>query len=120
MPKASSIKLEIAEATAFVYPDLMVLCGELDLPEGTSDAITSPMLVIEVLSGCRSSHHFAQQAPAAFPSALNLSRAKNPPNRQNLCGSPFLPLLRSGPLKPAGRIQLFLSDGFKGFSVVLP
>lgn len=46
----SNMKLEIAEATAFVYPDLMVVCGEVDLPEGTSDAITNPVLVIEVLS----------------------------------------------------------------------
>jgi len=44
------MKLEIPEATAFVYPDLMAVCGEVDLPEGTSDAITNPMLVIEALS----------------------------------------------------------------------
>jgi Uma2 family endonuclease len=46
----SNMKLEIAEANAFVYPDLMVVCGETVLAEGTGDAITNPLLVAEVLS----------------------------------------------------------------------
>jgi Uma2 family endonuclease len=46
----SNMKLEIAEARAFVYPDLMVVCGETALAQGTTDAITNPLLIAEVLS----------------------------------------------------------------------
>lgn len=46
----SNMKLEIAEADAFVYPDLMVVCGEIELAKDTMDAITNPVLVVEVLS----------------------------------------------------------------------
>ncbi len=46
----SNMKLEIAEADAYVYPDVMVVCGDVILAENTTDAITNPILVIEVLS----------------------------------------------------------------------
>jgi Uma2 family endonuclease len=46
----SNMKLEIAEADAYVYPDLMVVCGDVKLAENTTDVITNPMLIIEVLS----------------------------------------------------------------------
>ncbi len=46
----SNMKLEIASADAYVYPDLMVVCGQVELAENTSDVITNPMLIIEVLS----------------------------------------------------------------------
>jgi Uma2 family endonuclease len=44
------MKLEIAEADAYVYPDLMVVCGHVRLAENTTDVITNPVLIIEVLS----------------------------------------------------------------------
>ncbi len=46
----SNMKLEIAEADAYVYPDLMVVCGHVRLAENTTDVITNPVLIIEVLS----------------------------------------------------------------------
>jgi len=46
----SNMKLEIAEADAYVYPDLMVVCGDVRLAENTTDVIMNPVLVIEVLS----------------------------------------------------------------------
>jgi len=46
----SNMKLEIAEADAFVYPDLMVICGEIEFAENRKDAVTNPVLIIEVLS----------------------------------------------------------------------
>jgi len=46
----SNMKLEIAEADAFVYPDLMVICGAVEFAENRKDAITNPVLIIEVLS----------------------------------------------------------------------
>jgi Uma2 family endonuclease len=46
----SNMKLKIAEADAYVYPDLMVVCGDEKLAENTTDVITNPVLIIEVLS----------------------------------------------------------------------
>ena len=46
----SNMKLEIAEADAFVYPDAMVVCGEVELAGHTNDVITNPVLIVEVLS----------------------------------------------------------------------
>jgi len=46
----SNMKLEIAEADAYVYPDVMVVCGDAEAAENTTDAITNPVLIIEVLS----------------------------------------------------------------------
>ena len=46
----SNMKLEIPAADAFVYPDIMVVCGEIRLAENTRDVITNPVLIIEVLS----------------------------------------------------------------------
>jgi len=46
----SNMKLEIAEADIYVYPDLTVVCGDVKLAENTSDVITNPVLIIEVLS----------------------------------------------------------------------
>ncbi len=46
----SNMKLELAEADAYVYPDVMVVCGEIRLAENTNDVITNPVLIAEVLS----------------------------------------------------------------------
>ncbi len=46
----SNAKLEIAAANAYVYPDAMVICGKIQASEYTKDALTNPVLIIEVLS----------------------------------------------------------------------
>jgi Uma2 family endonuclease len=46
----SNMKLFILEADAYVYPNAMVVCGDVKLAEDTTDAITNPVLIIEVLS----------------------------------------------------------------------
>ncbi len=46
----SNMKLELAEADAYVYPDLMAVCGEVKLAENRRDVITNPVLIVEVLS----------------------------------------------------------------------
>ncbi len=46
----SNMKLAIEKSNSYVYPDLMVVCGDVELAENTSDAITNPVLIIEVLS----------------------------------------------------------------------
>jgi len=44
------MKLEIAEIDSYVYPDVMVVCGDVILAEKTTDVITNPVLIVEVLS----------------------------------------------------------------------
>ncbi len=46
----SNMKLEIAAADAYVYPDVMVVCGDIEFAENTEYVLTNPMLIIEVLS----------------------------------------------------------------------
>lgn len=46
----SNMKLEIAAADACVYPDIMVVCGDIEFAENTEYVLTNPMLIIEVLS----------------------------------------------------------------------
>ncbi len=46
----SNMKLEIVQARAFVYPDVMVVCGDIELARGTTDAVINPVLIVEVLS----------------------------------------------------------------------
>jgi len=46
----SSMKLELAAADAYVYPDLMVVCGKVGISAYSTHVITNPMLIIEVLS----------------------------------------------------------------------
>ncbi|MEZ4528739.1 MAG: Uma2 family endonuclease [Desulfobacterales bacterium] len=46
----SSMKVETEAAEAFVYPDLSVVCGDIESPGNRTDIIQNPVLVIEVLS----------------------------------------------------------------------
>ncbi|QTA91915.1 Uma2 family endonuclease [Desulfonema magnum] len=46
----SNMKLDIAEHNVFVYPDVMVVCGEIEFSEDRTDIIKNPVLIIEVLS----------------------------------------------------------------------
>jgi Uma2 family endonuclease len=46
----SNMKLEISEANAYLYPDVTVVCGDVELSDGRTDIIRNPVLVVEVLS----------------------------------------------------------------------
>ncbi|MCC5943319.1 MAG: Uma2 family endonuclease [Bernardetiaceae bacterium] len=46
----SDMKLAVAEANAFFYPDAMVICGAPELWEERNDAVCNPTIIIEVLS----------------------------------------------------------------------
>ncbi|MGD9973076.1 MAG: Uma2 family endonuclease [Desulfatirhabdiaceae bacterium] len=46
----SNMKLEVASENAFMYPDVMVVCGPVVPAGNTTHAITNPMVIIEVLS----------------------------------------------------------------------
>lgn len=43
-------RLWIAQYRVYIYPDIMVVSGDLFLQEGRKDTITNPTLIIEVLS----------------------------------------------------------------------
>ena len=46
----SNMKLDIPQYNLFVYPDMMVVCGDIEFSESRTDIIKNPILVIEVLS----------------------------------------------------------------------
>lgn len=46
----SNMKLDIQTYNHFVYPDVMVVCGEIEFSRNRTDIIQNPVLVIEVLS----------------------------------------------------------------------
>lgn len=46
----SNLKLAIPKHNAFVYPDMMVVCGKIEFYEHQNDIILNPVLIVEVLS----------------------------------------------------------------------
>ncbi len=44
------VKIYIKKANSIVYPDGMVICGEIELSEVDKHSVTNPILIIEVLS----------------------------------------------------------------------
>jgi Uma2 family endonuclease len=46
----ADMRLQVAAGETYVYPDVMVLCGEPVYGEGHRDIITNPSVVVEVLS----------------------------------------------------------------------
>ena len=50
LPFNSDVKLFIASTKSFVYPDSMVICGEIKESKEDKNAVTNPVLIIEVLS----------------------------------------------------------------------
>jgi len=55
-PYTSEAKLSIEKKNTFVYPDSIVICGEIATSEKDKNAITNPTLVVEVLS--KSTAHY--------------------------------------------------------------
>jgi Uma2 family endonuclease len=47
---ATDLRVWIAKRDIYVYPDLIVVCGTLELVEGRTDTITNPQVIMEVLS----------------------------------------------------------------------
>lgn len=46
----SEVRIHIEKAESIVYPDAMVICGEIEVSEDDKDAVINPILVVEVLS----------------------------------------------------------------------
>ncbi len=49
-PFNSDVKLYIKKTNSYVYPDSMVICGEIEKSEEEENAVTNPILIVEVLS----------------------------------------------------------------------
>lgn len=47
----ATLRLQIASANSYLYPDAMVICGPLQFVGGQKDMITNPTVIVEVLSG---------------------------------------------------------------------
>lgn len=46
----SDVKLHIEASNSYVYPDTMVICGEIEKANEDTNAVVNPILIIEVLS----------------------------------------------------------------------
>lgn len=46
----SEVKLHVKDANKFLYPDCMVICGEIETSEIDENSVTNPVVIIEVLS----------------------------------------------------------------------
>ncbi|MCB9288615.1 MAG: Uma2 family endonuclease [Lewinellaceae bacterium] len=44
------IKLYIEKKNSYVYPDSMVICGEIETSKEDENSVTNPLLIVEVLS----------------------------------------------------------------------
>lgn len=55
-PFSSDQKVFIPVTNNFVYPDATVVCGQVQLHEGTADVIDNPHIVVEVLSKSTEQH----------------------------------------------------------------
>jgi len=49
-PFTSKVKLNIEKKNSFVYPDAMVIYGEIDTSKEDENAVSNPILIVEVLS----------------------------------------------------------------------
>ena len=52
----SEVKLHIRSENRFVYPDAMVICGEIQTSEKENNAVTNPKVIVEVLSKSTASY----------------------------------------------------------------
>lgn len=56
LPFNSEIKLHIHSQNSFVYPDTMVVCGQIETSDKHKHAVTNPVMIVEVLS--KSTAHY--------------------------------------------------------------
>ncbi len=46
----SDIKIVIERLNSYLYPDISVVCGDIETPDNQNDRIKNPILIVEVLS----------------------------------------------------------------------
>jgi Uma2 family endonuclease len=47
---SSDQRVSLQQRKRYVYPDVTVVCGRVQIEEGTSDVVTNPKIIVEVLS----------------------------------------------------------------------
>ncbi len=47
---ASDLRLRVMPASLYTYPDVMVVCGEIEYADNRKDTILNPVVIVEVLS----------------------------------------------------------------------
>ncbi len=58
----SDLKIYVPSFDTFTYPDVSVVCGALELHPGTSDVVTNPKVLFEVLSDTTERHDRGDKA----------------------------------------------------------
>jgi len=64
-PLANDMRVKVSDTGAYVYPDVVVVCGKPELEDASLDTLLNPTLVIEILSpsteaydrGAKSAHY---------------------------------------------------------------
>ena len=46
----SDLRVKVSSSGLYTYPDVTVVCGELELADGPSDTVTNPILLVALLS----------------------------------------------------------------------
>ncbi len=46
----SDMKIRVDEARHYTYPDVSIVCGDIEFAEGRDDTVTNPVVIFEVLS----------------------------------------------------------------------
>ena len=70
LPFNSDIKLHIESINSYVYPDCMVICGDIEKSSNNENSVVNPVLIIEVLSKSTASYdrgdkfYFYRQIPS--------------------------------------------------------
>ena len=50
-PYGSDLRIHVPKNTLYTYPDISIICGEMDLTDDHFDTATNPSVIIELLSG---------------------------------------------------------------------
>jgi Uma2 family endonuclease len=49
-PYGSDLRIHIPKNTLFTYPDITIICGEIETTDDKFDTVTNPSVIIEILS----------------------------------------------------------------------
>lgn len=60
----SDMRLGLPTQNSYVYPDIMVVCGELQFLDAEQDTLLNPVLIIEILSPSTESYDRGKKAQA--------------------------------------------------------
>jgi Uma2 family endonuclease len=50
MPFGSDLRIHITKNTLYTYPDISIICGEIEKTDDKFDTVTNPSVIIEILS----------------------------------------------------------------------